>query len=69
MDSDVKISQARWGDRTFWARFKHFFFLTDPSNCVKSSRQLDEAKDIVQNYKLVFIFYSIFILYTVYNNF
>jgi len=51
MDSDVDITKSRWGDLTFLSRFKHFAYLTDPSNCLKSDKQLEEAREIVQQYK------------------
>ncbi|XP_063674326.1 sideroflexin-1-like [Bolinopsis microptera] len=50
-DSDVDITKSRWGDLTFYTRFRHFFKLTDPTNCLKGNKKLDEAQDIVKQYK------------------
>ena len=51
MDRNVDISKSKWGDETFQARFRHFLKLTDPSNCFKTSFQLEDAKQIVKLFK------------------
>lgn len=51
MSNDVDITKTRWGDDTFLARYRHFFALTDPSNCLKSNHELDVAKAVVSKYK------------------
>ena len=67
-DSDVDITKSRWGDLTFYSRFRHFFKLTDPTNCLKSNKKLDEAQDIVKQYKYVLYCCYTLLLYLMFTN-
>lgn len=48
---NINIKEARWDQGTFMGRAKHFFTVTDPRNVLMSSKTLEEAKVIVENYR------------------
>ncbi|VDN96632.1 unnamed protein product [Rodentolepis nana] len=47
----INIDKPRYDQSTYIGRAKHFFITTNPLNCLKSSKELDEAKTIVQKYR------------------
>ncbi|KAM7541363.1 hypothetical protein Aperf_G00000033675 [Anoplocephala perfoliata] len=47
----INIDKPRYDQSTYIGRAKHFFIITNPLNCLKTSRELDEAKTIVQKYR------------------
>jgi len=49
----VNIEEPRFDQSTYWGRAKHFFTVTNPLNLLSSSSQLDEAKDVINRYRLV----------------
>ncbi|XP_030842117.1 sideroflexin-2 [Strongylocentrotus purpuratus] len=46
------MDSPRWDQTTFMGRLKHFFSITDSRLAISTNKQLDDAKDLVQNYKL-----------------
>uniref|UniRef100_A0A3Q2YKG2 Sidoreflexin n=1 Tax=Hippocampus comes TaxID=109280 RepID=A0A3Q2YKG2_HIPCM len=48
---NINIKEPRWDQGTFMGRAKHFFMITDPRNVLLSSRTLEEARVIVENYR------------------
>ncbi|KAL7061547.1 hypothetical protein AAHC03_0516 [Spirometra sp. Aus1] len=47
----INIDKPRYDQSTYIGRAKHFFITTNPLNCLKSSKELEEAKSIVVKYK------------------
>nr|CDS34872.1 sideroflexin 123 [Hymenolepis microstoma]CDS34877.1 sideroflexin 123 [Hymenolepis microstoma] len=47
----INIDKPRYDQSTYIGRAKHFFITTNPLNCLKSNKELNEAKTIVQKYK------------------
>lgn len=45
------ITQPLWDQNTFWGRFKHFSWITDPRSGLASEKELFEAKSIYSSYK------------------
>ncbi|XP_046385729.1 sideroflexin-2 [Ischnura elegans] len=54
MDSQERIDVDRplWSQDTFLGRAKHFFWVTDPRTALSSNGELDEAKRLVEQYRL-----------------
>ncbi|PSN47614.1 Sideroflexin-2 [Blattella germanica] len=52
MVTRLDIDKPLWDQRTFIGRLKHFFWVTDPRTCVVSESTLDEAKQLVEQYRL-----------------
>ncbi|KAJ8365298.1 hypothetical protein SKAU_G00141290 [Synaphobranchus kaupii] len=48
----INIKEPRWDQGTFMGRAKHFFTVTDPRNVLLSSAALEDARVIVENYRL-----------------
>lgn len=51
ISSNIKIDLPRYDQNTYLGRAKHFFITTNPLNLFKSSAELDEAKELVDNYR------------------
>ncbi|KRY74671.1 Sideroflexin-3 [Trichinella pseudospiralis] len=51
LDVKPNIEQPRWDQSTYWGRARHFFAITNPFNLFCSNKQLQEAKEIVDNYR------------------
>ena len=49
----INLEEPRYDQSTFMGRAKHFFFTTNPLNVLATGAQLDEAKSVVEKYKLV----------------
>jgi hypothetical protein len=50
------IFRPRWDQSTFDGRARHFFTITNPLNLFATSAQLEDAKRIVDDYRLVIVF-------------
>lgn len=48
----LNLNEPKWLQDTFKGRAKHFFTVTDPRNLFASSTKLEEAKHLVQLYRL-----------------
>lgn len=48
---NINIKEPRWDQGTFEGRARHFFMVTDPRNVLLGPKVLDEAKNIVENYR------------------
>lgn len=51
----IDIDKPLWDQSTFIGRFKHFAFITDPTTCMTSEADLDNAKKLVEQYRYVFV--------------
>nr|CAD7441016.1 unnamed protein product [Timema bartmani] len=50
--SRIDIDNTLWDQSTFLGRLKHFFWVTDPRTCIVSESSLDEAKILVEQYRI-----------------
>ncbi|KAM8923913.1 sideroflexin-3 isoform 1-T1 [Pelodytes ibericus] len=48
---NVNIKEPRWDQGSFQGRAKHFFMVTDPRNILLGPKVLEEAKEIIHNYR------------------
>ncbi|CAI9554983.1 unnamed protein product [Staurois parvus] len=48
---NINIKEPRWDQSTFEGRARHFFMVTDPRNVLLGPKVLEEAKNIVENYR------------------
>ncbi|ETE73193.1 Sideroflexin-3, partial [Ophiophagus hannah] len=48
----ININEPRWDQSTFMGRAKHFFTVTDPRNLLLSSKALEDARRVIQNYRM-----------------
>lgn len=53
MSSQIDLTKPRYDQSTYLGRAKHFFQLTNPVNIFASDSQLDEAKQIITEFKYV----------------
>ncbi|XP_063290976.1 sideroflexin-3 [Pelobates fuscus] len=49
---NINIKEPRWDQGSFEGRARHFFMVTDPRNILLGPKVLEEAKTIVQNYRM-----------------
>jgi len=49
--SRINVDQPLWDQRTFLGRLKHFFWMTDFRTIVVPTRQLYEAKELLEKYR------------------
>lgn len=49
----VNIDEPQWDQNTYWGRAKYFFTTANPINILRTSKELDEAREIVLKYKWV----------------
>lgn len=47
----INLDEPRYDQSTYIGRAKHFFITTNPLNVFATSKQLDEAKEIVERYR------------------
>ena len=47
----VKVDAPLWDQSTFYGRFRHFFWMTNPLNGLHSEAELLKAKTLVQQYR------------------
>jgi len=47
----IDFSKAKWDQSTFYGRFRHFVWVTDPRSCLVSTEKLLEAEKLIQDYK------------------
>ncbi|XP_042316342.1 sideroflexin-3 isoform X1 [Sceloporus undulatus] len=48
----INIKEPRWDQSTFMGRAKHFFMVTDPRNLLLSSKTLEDARRVIEDYRL-----------------
>ncbi|XP_071447872.1 sideroflexin-2 [Hetaerina americana] len=46
------VDKPLWNQDTFYGRAKHFFWVTDPRTVICSNGELDEAKHLIEQYRL-----------------
>ena len=49
----VDLNKPQWDQNTYVGRLKYFFVTTNTLNILKTNRELEEAKRIVDEYRLV----------------
>ena len=47
----IDLTKPKWDQSTFSGRLKYFFWVTDPRSSVVSTKELNEAKNLVELYK------------------
>ena len=47
----INLDEPRWDQSTYEGRAKHFFTTTNPLNLLCSSKELENAKDVVTRYR------------------
>lgn len=47
----IDFTKARWDQSTFYGRFRHFVWVTDPRSCLVSKEKLLESEKLIQDYK------------------
>ena len=52
MDKYIDIEKPRYDQTTFTGRAAHFFTTTNPLNVLSTEEELDEAKRIVEAYRM-----------------
>jgi len=47
----IDLTKPKWDQSTFYGRFKHFIWVTDPRSCLSSTETLLESEKLIQSYK------------------
>ena len=58
LDIKPDINLPRYDQSTYIGRAKHFFSVANPLNIFVSESTLDKCKEVVVNYRLVYLFLS-----------
>ena len=53
----IDFTRAKWDQSTFYGRFRHFVWVTDPRSCLVSQEKLLESEKLIKDYKYD-IFYN-----------
>ncbi|XP_049864664.1 sideroflexin-2 [Schistocerca gregaria] len=48
----IDVDSPLWDQSTFLGRLKHFFWVTDPRTCTASDTALDDAKKLIELYRV-----------------
>jgi hypothetical protein len=48
----IDVGAPLWDQSTFYGRFRHFFWMTNPLNCLNPGKDLQQANQLLQQYKL-----------------
>ncbi len=48
----INVDAPLWDQSNFHGRFRHFFWMTNPLNCLHSTSELKNAKTLLEQYKL-----------------
>lgn len=51
----INIDQPLWDQSTFYGRFRHFAFITDPTTVLANNAELTAAKQLMEQYRYVSI--------------
>jgi hypothetical protein len=47
----VDINKPRWDQSTYMGRLKYFLLTTNPLNVLKTNKELEEAREIIDKYR------------------
>lgn len=47
----INLDAPRFDQSTFLGRAKHFFTVTDPRNILRTAKELDDAKELLLQYR------------------
>lgn len=47
----INLDAPRFDQSTFLGRAKHFFTVTDPRNILRTAKELDDAKELLIQYR------------------
>ncbi len=47
----LDVNAPLWDQGTFYGRFRHFFWMTNPLNCLHTKSELEGARDLVERYR------------------
>ena len=48
----IDVDSPLWDQKTFYGRFRHFAWMTNPLNTMYSTKDLEAAKTLVQQYRV-----------------
>ena len=52
MSDRLNVDEPLWDQSTFYGRFRHFAWMTNPLNGLNSETELQKAKTLVNSYKV-----------------
>lgn len=47
----INVTKPLWDQGSYWGRFKHFAFITDPRTLLACNEDLEDAKQLLEDYK------------------